>query len=250
DDIETAQFIATEFIEGQTLRARMKVAPVKPLEAIDVSIQVASALDAAHCVGIVHRDIKPENIMLRRDGIVKVLDFGIAKLTSPQTGPLTDGDAPTLALVNTQAGMVLGTAQYMSPEQARGLDVDPRTDIWSLGCVLYEMVAGRQPFLGLTILDVLSGVLDREPDPLADHMPDGPREFERIVCRALRKDREQRYQTVKDLLIDLKDLSNDLELQSRRVSSQVTVGTRQDFRESASLSFPERSIAVLYFENM
>ena len=251
DDIETAQFIATEFIEGQTLRARMKIAPVKPLEAIDVSIQVASALDAAHCVGIVHRDIKPENIMLRRDGIVKVLDFGIAKLTSPQTGPLTDGDAPTLALVNTQAGMILGTAQYMSPEQARGLEVDARTDIWSLGCVLYEMVAGRQPFLGATAMDVMTSILNREPDSLVTHASERPEELEHIVGRALRKDREERYQTVADLLIDLKELKSELELQTKRISApRKGIESRQDSRVLTTSTVPEKSIAVLYLENM
>ena len=251
DDIESAQFIATEFIEGQTLRARMKVAPVKPLEAIDVSIQVASALDAAHCVGIVHRDIKPENIMLRRDGIVKVLDFGIAKLSSPQTGPLTDGDAPTLALVNTQAGMILGTAQYMSPEQARGLEVDARTDIWSLGCVLYEMVAGRQPFLGATAMDVMTSILNREPDSLVTHASERPEELEHIVGRALRKDREERYQTVADLLIDLKELKSELELQTKRISApRKGIESRQDSRVLTISTVPEKSIAVLYLENM
>ena len=251
DDIESAQFIATEFIEGQTLRARMKIAPVKPLEAIDVSIQVASALDAAHCVGIVHRDIKPENIMLRRDGIVKVLDFGIAKLTSPQTGPLTDGDAPTLALVNTQAGMILGTAQYMSPEQARGLEVDARTDIWSLGCVLYEMVAGRQPFLGATAMDVMTSILNREPDSLVTHASERPEELEHIVGRALRKDREERYQTVADLLIDLKELKSELELQTKRISApRKGIESRQDSRVLTTSTVPEKSIAVLYLENM
>ena len=251
DDIESAQFIATEFIEGQTLRARMKIAPVKPLEAIDVSIQVASALDAAHCVGIVHRDIKPENIMLRRDGIVKVLDFGIAKLTSPQTGPLTDGDAPTLALVNTQAGMILGTAQYMSPEQARGLEVDARTDIWSLGCVLYEMVAGRQPFLGATAMDVMTSILNREPDSLVTHASERPEELEHIVGRALRKDREERYQTVADLLIDLKELKSELELQTKRISApRKGFESRQDSRVLTTSTVPEKSIAVLYLENM
>ena len=229
----------------------MKVAPVKPLEAIDVSIQVASALDAAHCVGIVHRDIKPENIMLRRDGIVKVLDFGIAKLTSPQTGPLTDGDAPTLALVNTQAGMILGTAQYMSPEQARGLEVDARTDIWSLGCVLYEMVAGRQPFLGATAMDVMTSILNREPDSLVTHASERPEELEHIVGRALRKDREERYQTVADLLIDLKELKSELELQTKRISApRMDFESRQDSRVLTTSTVPEKSIAVLYLENM
>jgi len=251
DEIDSEQFIATEFIEGETLRERMRTARVTPREAIDIGIQVASALCATHRVGIVHRDVKPENIMLRHDGIVKVLDFGLAKLARDLPEADTDSQALTQALINTEAGTVLGTAQYMSPEQARGLDIDARTDIWSLGCVLYEMVAARQPFLGATTLDVLSVVLNREPDSLVHHMPEGPREFERIVSRALRKDREERYQTVKDLLIDLKDLKSELELQSRRgPSAKVTVDTIPYSTESTSPSVPEKSIAVLYFENM
>src|SRR5207247_7501371 len=148
-------FIATEFIDGETLRARMRSVPLKPSDAIDVGIQIASALCAAHSVGIVHRDIKPDNIMLRRDGIVKVLDFGLAKLAAPRPAALAAGEAPTVALVNTEAGMILGTVHYMSPEQARGLDVDERTDIWSLGLLLYEMVGGRQPCLGGEAREVL-----------------------------------------------------------------------------------------------
>jgi serine/threonine protein kinase/cytochrome c-type biogenesis protein CcmH/NrfG len=252
DEIDSEQFIATEFIEGRTLRERIRMAPINPREAIDIGIQVASALCATHSVGIVHRDIKPDNIMLRHDGIVKVLDFGLAKLARDERLPSpADPEAPTQAQVNTEVGVVLGTAQYMSPEQARGLDVDVRTDIWSLGCVLYEMVTARQPFLGATMLDVLSGILHREPDSLLGHIPEGPRELERIVCRALRKDREERYQTVKDVLIDLKDLKSELELQSRRVSSpKVTVETLQGLTGSSSTPVPEKSIAVLYFENM
>ncbi len=251
DEIDSAQFIATEFIEGETLRARMRIVPLKPSEAIDVGIQVASALCAAHSVGIVHRDIKPDNIMLRRDGIVKVLDFGIAKLAAPRPAALAAGEAPTLALVNTEAGMILGTAHYMSPEQARGLEVDERTDIWSLGCVLYEMVAGRQPFLGATALDVMSAILNREPDSLARQTPERGDELERIVSRALRKDRGERYQTVKDLLIDLKELNSELELQTKRSSSsEKSVQSLSHSTDSVASSVPEKSIAVLYLENM
>jgi serine/threonine protein kinase/Flp pilus assembly protein TadD len=251
DEIDSEQFIVTEFIEGETLRERMRKASVTPREAIDVGIQVASALCATHKVGIIHRDVKPENIMLRRDGIVKVLDFGLAKLERAWPAADADSQTPTQAMINTEAGTVLGTAQYMSPEQARGLDIDARTDIWSLGCVLYEMVAARQPFVGATMLDVLTGILNREQDSLVHHLPEGPREFERIICRALRKDREERYQTVKELLIDLKDLKSEMESQSRRgPSAKVTVDTIQDSTESTSPSVPEKSIAVLYFENM
>jgi serine/threonine protein kinase len=205
DDTDGEQFITTEFIDGETLRERMRKGPVTTPEAVDVGIQAASALCAAHSAGIVHRDIKPENIMLRHDGIVKVLDFGLAKLAGQRPATSADMDAPTEVLL-TEAGMILGTAHYMSPEQARGLDVDARTDIWSLGCVFYEMLAGRQPFSGITMLDVLTAIVNREPDLLTPHLPEELPELQRIVCRALRKDREQRYQTVKELLIDLQDL--------------------------------------------
>ncbi|HEX5887724.1 MAG TPA: protein kinase [Pyrinomonadaceae bacterium] len=239
DEIDSEHFIATEYVDGETLRDRIRFTPLTPNEAIDVVIQIASALSATHAVGIIHRDIKPDNIMLRPDGIVKVLDFGLAKLSRerPQTTH-TDSLAPTQNMINTAVGVVMGTAHYMSPEQARGFEVDARTDIWSLGCVLYEIIAGRQPFSGSTALDIMSGIVQNEPEPLSEHLPDGPRELERIVSRALRKDREERYQTIKDFLIDLKDLKRQLE------SSTHTSGVI--FAEHV----PEKSIAVLYFENM
>jgi TolB-like protein len=183
--------------------------------------------------------------MLRHDGIVKVLDFGLAKLSRERQTLETDSLAPTQNFINTAYGMVLGTAHYMSPEQARGLEVDARTDIWSLGCVLYEMISGRQPFAGPTTIDVMSGILNREPDSLLPHLADGPRELDRVVFRALRKDREERYQTVKDLLIDLKDLKRALETQSHRVLTSRSSGA--SFTTDA---VPDKSIAVLYFENM
>jgi len=248
DEIGAEHFIATEFIDGQTLRERVRLAPLESGEAIDVGIQVASALCATHAVGIVHRDIKPENIMLRSDGIVKVLDFGLAKLSGDLPSAPTLSEAPTQAFFKTQPGMVLGTAPYMSPEQARGLDVDARTDIWSLGCVLYEMITARQPFGGATLMDVLSEILNREPDSILSQAPERPLEFERIVYRALRKDREQRYQTANDLLIDLKDLKSELDAQLKRgffTKTQSDAAT-----QSFSSPVPERSIAVLYFENM
>ena len=159
-------------------------------------MQVGSALTAAHQAGIVHRDVKPENISLRPDGIVKVLDFGLAKLTEQQLD--ADSTMPTQLRAQTETGMVMGTARYMSPEQARGYPVDARTDIWSLGVVIYEMTAGRVPFDGATNSDVIVSVLEREPAPLMDQRPQVPAEFDRIVTRALRKNREERYRAIKD----------------------------------------------------
>ena len=172
-------------------------------EALDVAVQVASALSAAHAAAIAHRDVKPENVILRPDGFVKVLDFGLAKLVAPS---LTDAAAATRTMVRTEAGTVVGTVAYMSPEQARGQEVDHRTDIWSLGVMIYEMVAGRCPFTWHNRSDVLAAILDREPAPLARFEPDAPPELQRIVGKALRKDREQRYQGMKDLLLDLQAL--------------------------------------------
>ncbi len=215
DQTDSGYFIATEFIDGDTLRQHIRSAPMKLREVLDVAVQSASALSAAHAAGIVHRDIKPENVMLRRDGIVKVLDFGLAKLTAAESTTV-DNERPTKALFKTDPGTVVGTAIYMSPEQARGMDVDARTDIFSLGVVLYEMVAGCLPFAGSSSSEVMASILsEKEPQPLARYSRDVPAELERIASKALRKNRDERYQTIKDLLIDLKDLKRQLELQAQ-----------------------------------
>jgi len=216
EQIDSVNFIATEVIEGETLRQRMRRLPIKLGEVLDVAAQTASALSAAHAAGIVHRDIKPENIMVRQDGILKVLDFGLAKLTERPAPDSVNTEAPTRAVVNTEPGVVLGTAIYMSPEQARGLQVDARTDIFSLGVVLYEMVTGRLPFEGSTSNEVLASMLSvKEPQPLARYSSEAPAELERIVSKALRKEREQRYQTTKDLLLDLQSLRQQLDFEAR-----------------------------------
>ena len=208
-----AHFIATEFIDGETLRAQLHGKKLGLSAALDVATQIASALAAAHVVGIVHRDIKPENVMVRRDGIVKVLDFGLAKLTE-QRREAVDSEAPTIAKVNTDPGTVVGTANYMSPEQARGQEVDARSDIFSLGVVLYEMLAGRAPFEGETPSDLIAAILTTEPLPLARHPANVPPELDRIVSKALAKDKEERYQTAKDLLIDLKRLRRQIDAEA------------------------------------
>lgn len=212
--VEGQPFIITEFIEGKTLRQQMAAARLRLQEALDVAIQVASALEAAHKAGIVHRDIKPENIMLRPDGLVKVLDFGLAKLTEAQP-PGPGAQATTLASVQTKIGLVMGTVTYMSPEQARGLAVDARSDIFSLGTVIYEMIAGQVPFEGATNSDMIVSILEREPMPLSLYAPGAPADLERIVRKALARDREERYQLAKDLLIDLRNLKQEMELQAK-----------------------------------
>jgi serine/threonine-protein kinase len=205
-------FITTEFIDGETLRQHMASKQLNLEQVLDIATQIASALAAAHAAGIVHRDIKPENVMLRRDGIVKVLDFGLAKLASQELA-VNQHPAAT-ETVKTNPGMVLGTVQYMSPEQARGKDVDARTDIWSLGVVLYEMVAGRVPFKGETQSHALVSLMEHEPIALTRYAQ-VPSELERIVIKALRKTRDQRYQTANDLAHDLKSLKQELELDAR-----------------------------------
>ena len=214
DQSESTPFIATEFIDGSTLRERMRAQPMPPAEVLNVAIQVAGALTAAHANGIVHRDIKPENVILRSDGIVKVLDFGLAKLTGQGSPDCVDGDAPTRADLKTASGVVMGTATYMSPEQARGHQVDARTDIFSLGVVIYELLTGRLPFEGSSIYEIIAAILsDRESPPLSRYSPELPAELERIVAKALRKNRDERYQTIKDLLLDLQSLKQQLEFE-------------------------------------
>lgn len=207
-------FIATEFIDGVTLRRKAVASHLEIPEILDIAVQVASALEEAHAAGIVHRDIKPDNIMVRRNGYVKVLDFGLAKLTETVDRTPADAEAATRVLVQTDAGVVMGTSHYMSPEQARGKPVDARSDIWSLGVVIYELVAGRTPFEGETSTDVIVGITQKEPPPLARYAPNVPAELEWIVMKALRKDRDERYQTSKELLTDLRRLKQRLEFES------------------------------------
>jgi eukaryotic-like serine/threonine-protein kinase len=215
-EVDSVHFISTEFIEGETLRRRLTTRRLSNAEIFDVAIQVGSALATAHAAGITHRDIKPENIMVRPDGVVKVLDFGLAKLTEASTSgeSAIDPTAVTKKVVATNPGVVMGTVSYMSPEQARGAPVDARTDIFSFGVVLYEMTAGRVPFEGSSFGDIISGIIGKRHLPLARYSPDVPQELERIVGKTLAKDREERYQSIKELLIDLKRLKQRLEVEA------------------------------------
>src|SRR5690348_11751573 len=218
-------YIATEYIDGVTLRRKMAAAQLETHEILDIAVQVASALEEAHSAGIVHRDIKPDNILVRRNGYVKVLDFGLAKLTEKVDRTPSDAEAATRVLVQTDAGVVMGTSHYMSPEQARGKPVDARSDIWSLGVVIYEMIAGRTPFEGETSTDVIVAITQKEPPSLARFAPNVPAELEWIVMKALRKDRDERYQTIKELLTDLRRLRQRLDFESEleRSSAPVSV---------------------------
>ena len=204
---ENSNYIVSEFIEGETLRDSFKDSPLKLSEVLDISIQIANALTAAHTAKIVHRDIKPENIMLRPDGYVKILDFGLAKLVEPKN---IGFEASTVKQNQTAKGVIMGTVNYMSPEQAKGEKIDERTDIFSFGIVLYEMLAGRTPFAGDSMSETFANLINAEPPPLVRFSPDTPDEMQRIVTKTLRKNKDGRYQTMKDLLTDLKALRENL----------------------------------------
>ncbi|MDQ3818743.1 MAG: serine/threonine protein kinase, partial [Acidobacteriota bacterium] len=225
------QYIATELIEGETLRESLAAGALETVDALDITLQAASALAAAHEAGVVHRDVKPENIMIRRDRFVKVLDFGLAKLALRKAAAL-DSTAPTRMRGNTSPGVVMGTVNYMSPEQARGLSVDERTDIWSLGVVLYEMLAGGLPFKGETPTDVTVSILEREPAALTALSAEVPAELEWIVKKALRKDRDERYQTVREMIGDLRSVKQQLEFDAR----QRQAGAQQSSEVRAAAS--------------
>jgi eukaryotic-like serine/threonine-protein kinase len=218
---DTLQFIATEYVEGETLREHITRGRMTLDQALDAAVQTTNALSAAHQAGIVHRDIKPENIMVRRDGYVKVLDFGLAKLAERNVE-----DAEATTLLNTRPGIIMGTVNYMSPEQVRGVAVDERTDIWSLGVVLYEMVTGEAPFKGETPSDVMAAVLKGEAPLMTEYAAEIPHELERIVRKALNKKEEERYQSAQELLIDLKSLRRELEMDAEVGSKQPTRSSR------------------------
>jgi serine/threonine protein kinase len=243
-------YIASELIEGETLRQRLMRGRMQLSEAVDVAIQVASALAAAHEAGIVHRDIKPENIMLRPDGYVKVLDFGIAKLAeSAFAGATADGAEP-MTLAETNLGSILGTVRYMSPEQARGAHVDKSTDIWSLGVVLYEMVTRHAPFTGDTPKEVMSAILEREPPPLTKYIAYAPAELQQIIRKTLRKDREERYHSAHELLEALKDLRRKLEAEVERAAAPLLLRwTRSPTALVLGLLVAALALALPFYRN-
>jgi uncharacterized repeat protein (TIGR01451 family) len=241
-------FIVTEYIEGETLRQLLMHRKLKLGQALDVAAQVAGALAAALAAGIVHRDIKPENIMVRPDGYVKVLDFGLAKLTEREDAlPWLS----SFSILDTSPGMVMGTVNYMSPEQARGRPVDGRSDIFSLGVVLYEMLTGQPPFDGETPSDVIVSILEKEPLPLILYWSEAPRELQRIISKTLQKDREERYQSIKDLHLDLKNLKRDLEFDAKlehqlapQMSNEVIAAWRSKQSLKANTTGPGSELSV------
>jgi serine/threonine protein kinase len=236
------QFIATEFVEGQTLRQRLVAGGMSLADTLDTSIQVAAALGAAHQAGIVHRDIKPENIMLRPDGYVKVLDFGVAKLIEhagsrhASEGQSAAGQAgensSTLIAFSTEPGIVMGTPNYMSPEQIRGYPVDSRSDIFSLGVVIYELVTGHQPFQGPTFSDVIAAILTSAPPPIAQYVPGAPQELQRIFDKAIAKNKDDRYQSAQELLVDLRSLRRETEFQTGLGDPGRTAGAQRATAET------------------
>jgi serine/threonine protein kinase/TolB-like protein/Flp pilus assembly protein TadD len=213
--VDGIHFLAAEFVDGSTLRQKLKNGRLGFNEVIDIAVQLCNALAAAHSSGVVHRDLKPENVILRPDGVIKVVDFGIAKLSRSPTAQQEDQTAPRLQSSYTQVGAVLGTAKYMSPEQARGTVLDARSDIFTLGAVIYEMVTGKAPFEGETDSDLIAEILKGDPPALAVLAPGVPAEFERIVGKAMRKNCADRYQTINDLLHDLQNLKSEIEFQSK-----------------------------------
>jgi serine/threonine-protein kinase len=225
---DSGSFIATEYIDGVTLREYLSGRRLKLIDILDLAIQIVAALNAAHEAGVTHRDLKPENVMVRRDQIVKVLDFGLAKLTAPSSTLFSkeiDSEAGTKVFVQTEPGLVMGTVSYMSPEQSIGNGIDQRTDIWSFGVLLYEMLAGCVPFQGKDIHRQIIAIQETEPASLATLVEGVPDRLEEIVAKCLAKNKDERYQTAKDLLIDLRNLRRKLDVDAE-IERTVVPGLR------------------------
>jgi len=230
--LASTHFIAAEYIDGPTIRARIRAEDLSIKEVFEIAAQVVCGLTAAHAAGIIHRDIKPENIMQRGDGVVKILDFGIAKLLEPPSS-----ETSLITITQTEIGMMLGTIAYMSPEQVRGLAVDERTDIWSCGVVLYEMLAQQRPFEGQTRADTVVAILERDPPPpFGDEQPTEPllRQLQAIIRKTLRKDPNGRYQTAAHLLADLEKIKRELD-QTEASGRQTAISSATKVRELKTL---------------
>ena len=209
---DDTHFIVSEFVEGETLREILNQSLPELPQILEIAIQIANALTSAHAAHIVHRDIKPENIIVRPDGFVKILDFGLAKLISQKAIGL---ETSAVKQNETAKGVILGTVNYMSPEQAKGGQIDGRTDIFSFGALIYEMIAGQTPFAGDSMSETFANLINAEPSPLVRFAPDVPEELQRIVAKMLRKKKTERYQTMQDLLTDLKNLRENLTFDKR-----------------------------------
>jgi serine/threonine protein kinase len=229
-EVDGLTFLATEYIDGETLRDHLHGKRLKLNEIVDISIQLLTALDAAHEARIVHRDIKPENVMLRRrDGVVKVLDFGLAKVTEPKYSTLGhDSDPEGITEFRTAPGVIMGTINYMSPEQAKASAIDERTDIWSTGVIMYEMVTGQLPFSGSTTSHTIVQILEKDPAP-PTKLVKAPAELERIVLKAIAKKPVERYQTAKEMLNDLRSFQKRVEIDAElKQTSPLITQTKDD----------------------
>jgi len=233
---DSIRFIATEFVDGANLRDHIIHNRLSLKDIVEITIQVTSALSAAHALRIVHRDIKPENIIVRKDGYVKVLDFGIAKLIESKEAEV-DSEGATRIMVKTNPNAIIGTVRYMSPEQARSQRVDARTDIWSLGVLLYEVVTGRLPFEGDNTGDMIASILKTEPAPLKQYAPNAPVELQNIITKALTKNRNERYQTMNEFAFDLKKLNRELEFISSpsRAAETIVIDERSSTNDGINI---------------